>query len=324
MPPKTEATAKTQPESATKHESKAETENQPHKNAAATSKTTKKRKQATSSDAPQKAARRSGRVAPKSQPSQKQLLNFLVSKEAEDLCRPDEERADIKSRGNITTYSSVMNPFEELLCAVILSRPISHRLGLRSIRTILNDPYNFTSAKAVKNAGPKQHLQAFWDARTQHKDKTAEQIGQIADIVLENFTAAGDKDGTQLQRVLDDNYGDVDKALDELKSSIKGLGPTGVNIFLRRVQWCDSWTSGYPYVDDRTQLSLRKLGLPVNAEDLVKAIDQHWSRLEEKSLAGNNEAAKKRRAFVTVLERAIGADLEGKTDALLEAAGTKA
>jgi hypothetical protein len=210
-----------------------------------------------------------------------------------------------------------MNPFEELLCAVILARPISHRLGLRSIRTILNDPYNFTNAKAVKNAGSKQHEKSLWDAKTQHKGKTAEQIGQIADVVLEKFTASGDKDGTQLQKGLDDHGGDVDEALDDLKDSIKGLGPTGTNIFLRRVQWL--WSAGYPYVDDRTSLSLRKLGLPEEAEDLVKALDQHWSKMRKKDLAGKDDAAKKRRAFVTVLERAIGADLEGKIDALLEA-----
>ena len=325
MPPKAKATAKSQRESAKNQESTAEIQSQAHKNAAATSNATnRKRKQATSSDGPEKTARRSGRGASIPQPTQEQLLNFLISKEAEELCRPDDEREDIKSRGNITTYSSVMNPFEELLCAVILSRPISHRLGLRSIRTILNDPYKFTSAKAVKTAGPKQHLQALWDARTQHKDKTAEQIGLIADIVLDKYTAAGDKEGTQLQKALDNNDGDVDKALDELKSNIKGLGPTGINIFLRRVQWCNGWNSGYPYADDRTQLSLRKLGLPVDQEDLVMAIDQHWSKLEKKTLAGKDEATKKRRAFVTVLERAVGADLEGKIDAVLEAAGRSA
>ena len=124
----------------------------------------KKRKQMSSSDGPQKEPRRSGRGASQSQPSQEQLLTFLLTKEAEDLCRPNEELQNIKSRGHIRTYTSVMNPFEELLCAVILSRPISHRLGLRSIRTILNDPYNFTSAKAVKNAGSKKHHQALWDA----------------------------------------------------------------------------------------------------------------------------------------------------------------
>lgn len=320
MAPKAKSKTSTDAEKATKSDdAKDETKpQQTNGDTKANSKGSKKRKQTNDSGGSQKAARRSGRSAPKSQPSQEQLLRFLLTKESEDLCRPDEELQDIKSRGDIQTYTSVMNPFEELVCAVILSRPISHRLGLRSIRTILNDPYNFTSAKAVQNAGSKQHHQALWDARTQHKGKTAEQIGLIADLVLEKYTVTGDKDGTQLQKVLDDNGGDVDKALDDLKEAVKGLGPTGVNIFLRRVQWL--WQAGYPYIDNRTGLSLRKLGLPEEAEDLEKRILQHWNKLDRKNVAGKDDTAKKRRAFVTVLERAIGADLEGKIDAVLEAA----
>lgn len=84
------------------------------------------------------------------------------------------------------------------------------------------------------------------------------------------------------------------------------------------MQWL--WSVGYPYVDDRTSLSLRKLGLPEEAADLVKASDRHLSKMEKNNLVGNDDAAKKRRAFVTVLERAIGADLESKIDTLLDAA----
>lgn len=154
-----------------------------------------KRKKNVSSDDPQKAPRRSGRGGPKVQPSKQQLLNFMLSPKAEALCRPDDETEDIEKRGDIKTYSSsVFNPFEELLSAVILSRPISHRLGLRTIRTILNDPYNFTSAQNVKDAGKEKHIQAVWDARTQHKEKTAGEIGQIADVVLDMFTSENDKE----------------------------------------------------------------------------------------------------------------------------------
>ena len=279
----------------------------------------KKRKNAANENEANKAARRSGRSAPKSQPSQEQLLNYMLSKDAEELLRPDDETEDMKKRGKIRTYSSsVMNPFEELLCAVVLSRPISHRLGLRSIRTLLNDPYNFTSAKAVQSAGAEKRHQALWDARTQHKGKTAEQIGMIADVVLEQFTASGDKDGTQLQKLLDDSKGDVDKALDTMQAQIKGMGATGQKIFLRRVQWL--WKDAFPYIDDRTMGSLNKVGLPDDAEELRKLVEQHWKNLGKANLAGNDEAAKKRRAFVLILERAVGADLEDKIDALMAAA----
>lgn len=294
-------------------------DSKPHPGSTTDEKPGKKRKKATDTDDPQKAPRRSGRGAPKSQPSQQQLLNFMLSKAAEEICRPDDETKDIQERGDIRTYSSsILNPFEELVAAVVLSRPISHRLGLRTIRTILNPPYSFTSAKAVQEAGPEKHLQAIYDARTQHKDKTAAEIGQIADAVLERFTASDDKEGTQMQKVRDDCNRDVPKERELLKSSIKGLGKTGLDIFFRRVQWL--WDAGYPFVDDRTMQSLHKLGLPDDGQELRKAIEGCWNDLDTKHLAGEDEAMKKRRAFVTILERATGSDLEGKSDALLEAA----
>ncbi|KAI7601556.1 hypothetical protein KC319_g22456 [Hortaea werneckii] len=227
----------------------------------------------------------------------------------------------MKNRGDIRTYStSVLTPFEELTCAVILSRPISHRLGLRTIRTILNPPYNFTSAKAVQDAGSEKHIQAVWDARTQHKEKTAGEIGMIADVVLEKFTAEGDKEGTRLEKVRTECNKDIEKERELLKSNIKGLGRTGLDIFFRRVQW--QWDAGYPFVDGKSAQSLYKLGLPDEGEELHKLIEQHWEKLETKQLAGEDERAKKRRAFVIVLERATGADLEGKSEAVVEAAAT--
>lgn len=277
-----------------------------------------KRKAETSNGETKKAPRRSGRGTTKSQPSQSQLLKFMLSPSAESLCRPEDESRDIESRGKIKTYSgSELNPFEELLCAIILSRPISHRLGLRTIRTVLNEPYNFNSARAVQKAGHEKHLQAVWDARTQHKDKTAEQIGMVADVVLEQFTPTGDAEGTNLRKAMDDHNNDVDAALDAMQKAIKGFGATGSKIFLRRVQWL--WTDGYPYVDDRTQASLSKLGLPEDAAELAKVIEKDWKEL---GIEGSYREKKQRMAFVTVLERAIGADLEGKIDDLLEAAAS--
>lgn len=279
----------------------------------------KKRSKGAPTSEPQKAARRSGRGATKGEPNQQQLLNYLLSPGAAELTRPDDEAEDVKTRGDIRTYSaSVLNPFEELLCAVILSRPISHRLGLRTIRTVLNDPYNFTSARALKDAGDEKRLQSVYDARTQHKDKTAAQMGIIADAVLENFTSPNDKDGTQLQKLRDDCGDDVDQAAETLRKSIKGLGQTGLEIFFRRVQWI--WTASFPNIDGRTADSLKMLGLPQDSEELEKLVGEHWKKLETKHLAGDDEKARKRRAFVVLLERATGAQLEHKIDDMLVAA----
>lgn len=272
----------------------------------------KKRKAPTDNAAPSKAQRRSGRAG--SKPSREQLLNFLLSDEALDLTRPEDEREDIEKRGNIKTYSSaVLNPFEELLCAIILSRPISHRLGLRTIRTVLNDPYNFTSAKAIQEAGSDKQHQALWDARTQHKDKTAQQLGELAETVLEKFTS---KDDTQGKELGEARIGDVEKLRQKLKGAIKGLGVTGLDIFFRRVQWL--WDDVFPYVDGRTMDSLRSFDLPYEPDELVDALDTHWKALDSKHLAGDDEAQKKRRAFVILLERVTGAHLEGKVELIIQ------
>ncbi|KAK0249239.1 hypothetical protein LTR12_017880 [Friedmanniomyces endolithicus] len=278
-----------------------------------------KRKNAASTNNPQKAPRRSARGTTKPHPSQLQLLHYMLSPAAQELCRPADETADLAHRGPIRTYSSSdLNPYEELLCAVILSRPISHRLGLRTIRTVLNEPYNFSSAKATRDAGSEKWHQALWDARTQHKGKTAEQIGSLAEVVMEKFAASDDEEGSRMQRVREECEGDVAREREFMQKRVKGLGKTGLSIFFRRVQWL--WDESYPFIDDRTVESLRKLGLPEDGEELRELIELHWGELDTKDLAGDDDSMRKRRALVTVLERAIGSDLEGKHEALLEAA----
>jgi hypothetical protein len=281
----------------------------------------KKRKAEPEADSSNKSSRRSGRGPSKGQPSREQLYNFLLSKEAEDLSRPQDEKDALEKNPDLKTYSSsVFTPFEELICAIVLSRPISHKLGLRSIRTIFSDPYNFTTARAIDAAGDEKRHQALWDARTQHKGKTADQLGLVAKVVLEKFTSSKDKDGEQLTKVLDDNDGDVDAALETLKENIKGLGETGLSIFLRRVQWL--WDAGFPFVDGKTRIALKELGLPGEAEALQEDLDAHWKKLKVDRVAGKSVDEKKRRAFVMILERAIGADLENQLQSLKAAAAS--
>ncbi|KAI1341087.1 hypothetical protein F5Y15DRAFT_24705 [Xylariaceae sp. FL0016] len=271
------------------------------------------------SKAPREGSRKSSRGDVKAPPSQLQLLRFLISQEADDLCRPDDEKDFLGENPHARTYgSSVLNPFEELLCAVVLSRPISHRLGLRSIRTLLNEPYGFTSAKKTRDAGEEKRRQAFWDARTQHKEKTADQVGMVADVVLDKYCDESDGAGENLAHVLAEADGDVGQVLDTLKKDLKGFGKTSMGIFKRRIQWI--WEGAFPYVDGRTGDGLKALGLPEHAEELEAAVQKHWKQLHTANIAGDDEAAKKRRAFVLILERATGASLEGKTNEVLRAA----
>ncbi|GAB7337871.1 hypothetical protein MBLNU457_4265t1 [Dothideomycetes sp. NU457] len=267
-----------------------------------------------------KASRRSTRGTGKAQPSQQQLLNFLLSNEAADMCRPEDEAKDLEGKGDdYKTYSSTaLSPFEELLCAIVLSRPISHRLGLRTIRTILNSPYGFNSPKAIQGFTPEQRHQAMFDARTQHKEKTASQIGMVADVIANEF--GKNAEDTSLEKVRTTAKKDWDEERTLLQSHIKGLGKTGLDIFFRRVQW--AWPEAFPFFDERTARGIDKLGLPKNPDALVKVLNENWSKLNTSILPKGDKESLKRRAFVIICERATAADLEGNSEALIEAAAT--
>ncbi|KAL8734188.1 MAG: hypothetical protein Q9166_001674 [cf. Caloplaca sp. 2 TL-2023] len=269
------------------------------------------KRKAGTNDIPAKAPRRSARGAQSTQPDPIKLINYLLSPASLDSCRPKDEIEDIKNRGSdLRTYSSsTFSPFEELMCAVILSRPISHALGLRSIRTLFNDPHNFTTPKRIRDAGFEPVRKALDKAHTQHRQKTAGELVLLADAVIEHL-GDGDED-VSLERVRRESEHDWVKEKEMLKTHVKGLGKTGLDIFGRRIQAL--WPNPYPFADQRTLSGLQKLGLPGTAEELMKLLDNHWSELDVKDFSGD-EDEKRRRAFVQILERAVGIDLEGNAD----------
>lgn len=276
--------------------------------------TSKKRKAPTSSE-PNKAPRRSARSAAPSAPVDAvKMLQFLLSPSSLDLCRPKDEIEDLKTRGAETrTYStSTFTPFEELVCAVILSRPIGHMLGLRSIRTIFNAPYEFTTPKKIREAGNDGCREALDKARTQHRQKTAEELVLLADAVV-NSLGYGDEDVT-LKRVREESEHDYEREREMLRKNVKGLGKTGLDIFGRRIQAV--WPNFYPFVDQRTLAAVEKLGLPGSAEGLRDTLEENWEKLEVKDVEAKDEEERKRRVFVRILERAVGADLEGNIDSI--------
>ncbi|KAI4746343.1 hypothetical protein E4T50_03327 [Aureobasidium sp. EXF-12298] len=269
---------------------------------------------------PREGERKSGRGAQKAAPTTEQLLNYLLSPASTELCRPDDESAEVESKGaDFKTYSSsALTAFEELVCAVVLSRPISHKLGLRSIRTILNAPYSFTTPSAITSAGKEKRYQALTDAKTQHKDKTAEQIGLVADVVAHKFSK-NDTD-TSLDKLREQASKGWDMERDLLQENIKGVGKTGLDIFFRRVQWL--WPEAYPFVDEKSSRGIEKLGLPKHPDELARVLDRYWAKLDTSNLVKGDKDLQKRRAFVIICERATSADLEGKSDAILEAAAS--
>ena len=275
----------------------------------------KKRKQPPSKPStaePSKAPRR-GRSQPKPTLSAAKTLNFLLSPAARDLACPKDER-EISSSTKTYTNTVPMSPFEELVCAVVLSRPIGHGLGQRTIRTIFNEPYNLTTPKAIKDLGQEKLHTALEEARTQHKAKTVEQLDGLAKIVIEKF--ADSETDTSLEKLRKAGEYDKDVIGETVRNGVKGVGVTAVNIFMRRVQ--GHWKECYPTIDERTGRALEGLGLPSEAEELRKVIEKEWKGLNKSGLQGKDEETKKRMAFVLIGERATGSELEGKTEEVLE------
>lgn len=288
-----------------------------------TSTTSTKRKRAPKATSdPNKIPRRSARSANSNtaRPSPVKTLSYLLSASAAPLSSPSHETDALSSDSTLRAYTSTipLTPFEELLGAVILSRPISHSLGQRALRYLINPPRNLTTPAAVQ-ALPEGQVHTWLDeARTQHKAKTAEQIRQLADLIVEKGWAANAEDAqlTGLRRKM--LAMDTRGSLQGMLMQIKGLGETGTEIFMRRVQGV--WGELSPFVDARTEAGLGKLGLPCQAEELVQLIEESWATLDVGDIGGEDEEARKRLVFVKVLERAVGADLEGNVGEMLAGA----
>ena len=185
-------------------------------------------------------------------------------------------------------------------------------LGLRSIRTIFNAPYELSTPKKIREAGNDGCREALDKARTQHRQKTAEELVLLADAVI-NSLGHGDED-VSLERVRKESEHDHEREREMLRKNVKGLGKTGLDIFGRRIQ--GSWPEFYPFVDQRTLAAVEMLGLPGTAEELKDVLHENWEKLEVKDIEAKDEEEKKRKAFVRILEGAVGAHLEGNIDSI--------
>lgn len=73
----------------------------------------------------------------------------------------------------------------------------------------MNPPYKFKTPKAIISAAHEGRRNALDDARTQHRQKTADELGGLADAVVE--TIGDGEDNVKLERVRKEARHDVDK-----------------------------------------------------------------------------------------------------------------
>lgn len=267
----------------------------------------------------------------------KQVINFLLSADSLPYCYPEEELSASKTDKLNKTYSmtppSSFTPFEQLMISHLLSKPLSHRLGMRSIRTVLNPPYDFSTAQKVKEAGEDKVWNAINDSKTQHVQKTAKQIYQMAEKYCD--------DETMFELAEEVNEDGAKGVVNHIKSTVDGMGEIGAQLFCRRIQCVDGWGDAvWPYVDPKAMDSLKKLGIEVqDADDLQSLVEEvvDWEKVGQMGLdklvaTGSErddadgkveEMDHEQRVqveFVVLLERAIGCVLEGRVEEMMEKA----
>ncbi|MEU1116803.1 endonuclease [Streptomyces sp. NPDC005879] len=135
------------------------------------------------------------------------------------------------------------------------------------------------STRALYDAGmrgPRQMADATWQQRVdalgrggyrRYDERTATQLGDGARLLIDAWH--GD-----LRRVRDEADGDV-AAVKRLLRRVPGLGPTGVDIFLREVQ--DVWPEYRPHLDAKVLQGAERLGLPRDASALLRLTDERPS-----------------------------------------------
>ncbi|CEH15992.1 hypothetical protein CBOM_05197 [Ceraceosorus bombacis] len=236
-----------------------------------------------------------------------------------------EQRTDAvgqdRSTGKARGYTSPgLTPFAELICAILLSKPLSHRLGLRTIATLFSPPFGLYTPEALEKAGKEGRREPMYEARTQHKDKTADQLGDVVQGLRE-ICGDDEQDVIELKAVREAVQGQerdeaVETARSKLTSGVKGLGPTGVDIFLRRIQAHEGWQAVYPFMDSRTASIAARLELidEKAAEDSLRAASDLDEMLSTHVKDASDE--KRRQAFTRLLDVLVGLDLEKKLDAV--------
>lgn len=121
------------------------------------------------------------------------------------------------------------------------------------------------SARALSEAGmrdPRKMADATWQQRVdalgeggyrRYDERTATMLGQGAELLLREY-------GGDVRKMHED--GDPKKRL----ADVPGIGPTGVDIFLREAQ--QVWPEYGPYFDTKARQGAERLGLPRSPEKL--------------------------------------------------------
>ncbi|MFI2367832.1 endonuclease [Streptomyces sp. NPDC018833] len=185
-----------------------------------------------------------------SPPEQREVLRVLLDKHGATYA----EEAGIRLRDTPQPL------YRLLVLTCLLSARIRSSAAVASARELSGA--GMRSARAMADASWQDRVDALGRGGYRRYDEsTATQLGKAAELVI-------DKYGGDLRRMREEAGRDAGE-LRKLLREVPGLGPAGVEIFLREVQ--SVWPEAGPLLDDKALEGARRLGLPADGEALLKA-----------------------------------------------------
>ena len=179
-------------------------------------------------------------------------------------------RALLKTHGmtyaeqaGITLRNTPSPLYQLLVLSLLLSARIRADVAVAAARALFDA--GMKDARRMAEATWQQRVDALGEGHYRRYDeRTSTQLGEGAELLLRKYK--GD-----LRRMRE--AGDVPERLRE----VPGIGPTGVDIFLREVQ--DVWPEFGPYFDQKAQQGAERLGLPTDPSKLAGLVAKRdWAR----------------------------------------------
>ncbi len=150
--------------------------------------------------------------------------------------------------------------YQLVVLATLLSTRISADVAVAAARELRAAGY--TTARKMRAATWQQRVDALGRGHYRRYDEsTATRLGDGAQLLTDRY-------GGDVRRLAEMSGHDPAKA-GELLREVPGIGPVGVDIFLREVQAAWPWVR--PYAGERVAAAAKQLGLPSSARGLASA-----------------------------------------------------
>lgn len=160
------------------------------------------------------------------------------------------------AQAGVTLRNTPSPLYQALVLAVLLSARIKADIAVAAARALFTA--GMRTPRAMAEASWQQRVDALDEGGYRRYDeRTATMLGDGAHLLLERY-------GGDLRKLREED--DAKRALRD----VPGIGPTGVDIFLRAVQTV--WPEFAPYIDRKALDGAERLGLSTSPEHLASLV----------------------------------------------------